>query len=271
MKRIVILTGSETRHIFFRKKMALTQGIEVVRSYCETVDQIIPTTEMGAAILRQKHLEARLQSEIDFFGLYTTYVEDKSNAIIIEKGAINSPHYAAEIQRLGIDLIVVYGSSLIKQPLLSLFNRRILNVHLGLSPYYRGASTNFWPLVHGLPECVGATFMYIDEGIDTGEIIHQIRPEVNFFDSPSSMGNRLIKQMAEVYSGIITGFDTLKKPDPVAFNNIRKFCKRSDFTEASVQKLYENFAEGMVDTYLENKEQRDMAFPILKNRGVRVV
>ena len=41
---------------------------------------------------------------------------------------------------------------------------------------------------------VGATFMYIDAGIDTGEIIHQIRADIVIGDSPHSIGNRLIKK-----------------------------------------------------------------------------
>ena len=32
------------------------------------------------------------------------------------------------------------------------------------------------------PEYAGATFMFLDKGIDTGNIIHQIRPEINLND-----------------------------------------------------------------------------------------
>jgi len=46
---------------------------------------------------------------------------------------------------------------------------------LGLSPYYLGSGTNYWPLVNEKPEFVVATFMHIDTDIDTEEIIHQIR------------------------------------------------------------------------------------------------
>ncbi len=45
------------------------------------------------------------------------------------------------------DYIVLFGSSIIKDPLLSKYRWRIINLHLGLSPYYRGSSTNFWPIL----------------------------------------------------------------------------------------------------------------------------
>ena len=54
-----------------------------------------------------------------------------------------------------------------------MFSRKFLNVHLGLSPYYRGSGTNVWPLINTEPDMVGAT-LCIDAGIDNGEIIHQI-------------------------------------------------------------------------------------------------
>jgi len=268
MTSIIILTGSDIRHEFFRKKIALTPGINVLRTYCETGKQLLPPANSEIIDLREKHLKARQQSEVDFFGLYTSTAEDRSNAVFIEAGSINNENYVKEIEGLNPDLIVVYGSSILKAPLLALFERRILNVHLGLSPYYRGSATNYWPLVDDLPECVGATFMYIDEGIDTGEIIHQVRPGINFYDSPSCIGNRLIKQMTEVYSRLIINFSKISAPASVQFNKLKKLCKRKDYTEESVQKLYDNFAGGLVDRYLQNKTGRDALFPIVQNESL---
>ena len=51
-----------------------------------------------------------------------------------------------------------------------------------MSPYYE-AWRNYWPLVNNEPECVGATFMKIDGGIDTGPILHQIRANFKIKDN----------------------------------------------------------------------------------------
>ena len=108
------------------------------------------------------------------------------------------------------DLLVCYGSSLIKSDLLRKFEGRFLNVHLGLSPYYRGSGTNVWPLINIEPDMVGATFMYIDAGIDTGKIIHQIRADVYLGDSPHTIGNRLIRKMTSTYAEIVCNFNDLE-------------------------------------------------------------
>lgn len=141
-------------------------------------------------------------------------------------------------------------------------------MHLGLSPYYRGAATNFWPLVDRNPACVGATFMYIDQGIDTGEIIHQVRASYDFFDNPSTIGNRLIKDMTEVFAEIIIKYDFLIKPEIPAYSDFRKFYKKRDFTEDSVEQVYLNFKEGMVEDYLNKMDKQNLLFPIITNKAV---
>ena len=52
----------------------------------------------------------------------------------------------------------------------------MVNLHGGLSPEYRGADCTFWALYNGEPENVGCTLHYINEGIDTGDLIAHISP-----------------------------------------------------------------------------------------------
>ena len=172
-----------------------------------------------------------------------------------------------EIINQNPDLIIAYGCSIIKGPLLNVFEGRFLNLHLGLSPYYRGAGTNFWPLVNGEPEYVGATFMYIDDGIDTGAIVHQIRARMFLGDTPHQIGNRLIADCAVQYCGIIRNVDRLRPVAPSACDG--KLYKRSDFSVQSVLGLYNAFDNGMIESYLQNREARDVVVPICCNPILR--
>ena len=85
-------------------------------------------------MLKGHFVEARTQSEKDFFAEYIATVEDESNPNFIKKGAINEVNIVNEIVELNPDLLVCYGSSLIKSELLIKFENKFLNVHLGLSP-----------------------------------------------------------------------------------------------------------------------------------------
>jgi phosphoribosylglycinamide formyltransferase-1 len=268
MRRIVILTGSELRHVFFRKFVALSERIDVSNAYCEGEERSLRAMlekEEEATDLRARHLSARERAEEDFFRLFVENVQDCSNPIFLPKGAINKPEHTQAIIDSKPDLLVAYGCSLIREPLLSAFKGRFLNVHLGLSPYYRGSGTNYWPLVNEEPEYVGATFMYIDAGIDTGEIIHQIRARYSWGDTPSQIGNRLIVDMSHVYKKIIINFDKLQKMSQLPKPVTEKIYKQKDYTEDSVATLYRNFGNGLVEHYLAEERERCALVPIVKN------
>lgn len=271
MKRIIILTGSEKRHAFFRFFIGLSKGIEILQTYCEGLEKSLASrlTTQSEITLRSRHVEAREQSEEDFFGLFVQHQTDRSHPEFIPKGEINSDACVKRIVSLDPDIIVTYGSSLIREPLINAFAGRFINVHLGLSPYYRGSGTNYWPLVHGKPEYVGATFMHIDTGIDTGSIIHQIRARLCWGDSPSSIGNRLIVDMARTYRQIIEQFDNLQDMPSLPTPEQVYECKRKEFSEESVATLYENFQNGLVERYLQERQVRCSAVPILENPALK--
>lgn len=274
MKRIIILTGSELRHDFFRKHVALSEDIEVINSYCEGQEKCLRSfTEEDEETndIRLKHLSARERAEIDFFELFTKTSADYSKPIHLIKGEINNKKYTDAIISSKPDLLIAYGCSIIKEPLLSAFEGRFLNAHLGLSPYYRGAGTNYWPLVNGDPEYVGATFMHIDAGIDTGEIIHQVRARYFWGDTPSQVGNRLIVEMSQVYQSIIVNFDKLEKMPQHPIPSDEKVYKNKDYTEQSVLTLYKNFNDDLIGKYLHEEIARCTRVPIIKNRVLEEV
>lgn len=214
MKKIVILTGSELRHVFFRKFIGLSQDIEIINTYCEGAEESLRAKverNRDASILRLRHLSAREQSERDFFSMFVENTVDLSQPVFLLKGKINTSEYTETIINSKPDILIAYGCSIIKEPLLSAFKGRFINVHLGLSPYYRGTGSSYWPLVNNEPEYVGATFMHINAGIDTGEVIHQIRARYSWGDTPSQIGNRLICDMASVCRIISTNFERLEK------------------------------------------------------------
>lgn len=270
MKKIIILTGSELRHDFVRKFIALDPEIKVVASFCEGTEKSYKTLtdKQEDNEMRKRHLIAREQSEEDFFRLFVETGEDKSKPLFLPKSEINSLKCFEQITNSEADLVVAFGCSIIKEPLLSAFPDRFLNAHLGLSPYYRGSGTNYWPLVNGEPEYVGVTFMHIDPGIDTGEIIHQIRARIFWGDTPSSIGNRLIVDMARTYRDIIRKASDLPKiPQPLKSPN-DKVYRQKDFSEESVRKLYSLFETNLVETYLREEKERCIKVPIILNHEI---
>jgi methionyl-tRNA formyltransferase len=71
-----------------------------------------------------------------------------------------------------IGVVVAYGH-LLKPELLAIPARGMINLHPSLLPELRGAAPVEWAILRGL-ESTGVTIMQMDEGMDSGPILHQI-------------------------------------------------------------------------------------------------
>ena len=95
------------------------------------------------------------------------------NVPAITVDSINSNEAFDFTNQLAPDLIVVSGTSLVKKKMLSLNpSVGIINLHTGLSPYIKGGPncTN-WCISTRQFDKIGNTIMWINEGIDSGNII----------------------------------------------------------------------------------------------------
>ncbi len=72
-----------------------------------------------------------------------------------------------------------------------------VNIHPALLPYNRGGYPNVWSIIEGTPS--GITIHYIDEGIDTGDIIAQIPVRVEPVDTGESLYRKLEKAAVDLF------------------------------------------------------------------------
>ena len=267
MKNIVIITSNDIRHNYFKIVLSKSVGINVLRSYIETNENFqLKPKEIDKNHLDNipaLHLDMRYNTEYDFFSDVIEYCEDKSNSKTIKKGEINSLDIINEIIKINPDLIITYGCSIIKPKLIKEFKNRIINVHLGLSPYYFGSGTNFHCLANNEFQFEGYTFMYMDEGIDTGSIIHQARAKILPFDNPHQIGNRLIKQMTKDFINLILNFEQVEKKEKVT-DIMGKTYKTKDASDELTLKLYNNFENNSVLKYLKAQDQLCKKYPIIE-------
>src|SRR5438270_5304931 len=120
--------------------------------------------------------------------------------LLVQVSHINHPDVVALADRLQPDVIAVFGTSLIRGPLLSRGRLGILNLHGGLSPEYRGADCTFWTLYNGESDKVGCTLHFIDPGIDTGRLVAHVCPPVTASDDELTLFWGGVKLSAEVYA-----------------------------------------------------------------------
>lgn len=169
---------------------------------------------------------------------------------------------------MDFDIVITFGVSILSPPLINHVGRKILGIHLGLSPYYRGSGTNFFPFVNSEVAAVGYTLMHLDEGIDTGPIIHQGRAPVILGDSIHSIGNRNIQYMFTDIAKILESkldwnFSSHKNKLP------SKLYKRKDFTLESLKIAYKKIDSGLISRYIKNQNSELERFPIIEYTGIK--
>ncbi len=98
---------------------------------------------------------------------------------------------ADRLKAAGVELVCLAGFlRLVKRPLLDAFPNRILNIHPALLPAFPGLESWKQALDAGATVS-GCTVHYVDEGMDTGPIIHQETVPVLPDDTPESLHARI--------------------------------------------------------------------------------
>jgi methionyl-tRNA formyltransferase len=85
---------------------------------------------------------------------------------------IHSQDVLDQVNDLGPDLGLIYGSPILKPELFEIPRLGTLGIHHGKVPQYRGNKTTFWAMYNGEPTA-GVTIQKINAGLDTGSIVKE--------------------------------------------------------------------------------------------------
>ncbi len=117
---------------------------------------------------------------------------------IFEATQIEATETLRGIKALKPDIALsVFFGYILKREFINIFPRGVVNLHPSYLPYNRGAYPNVWSIVDETP--AGATLHYVDEGIDTGDIISKTRVEVELTDTGESLYGKLERACVELF------------------------------------------------------------------------
>ncbi|MEE3438370.1 MULTISPECIES: methionyl-tRNA formyltransferase [Ruminococcus] len=129
------------------------------------------------------------------------------------------------IKELNPDVIVVvaYGQ-ILPENILNIPRYGCINVHGSLLPKYRGAAPIQWSVLNG-DKVTGVTTMYMEKGLDTGDILETKKYEIGIndtagevFDTLAEMGGKLI-------------LDTLEKAEKGELHPIKQDDSKSSYAK----------------------------------------
>ena len=250
--RICLLTSTSRRHAFVARRLA-----------AETDLALVVREEKGLERFYENHPDRELI--MNHFGhlaaTETRYFADVSwesletEMLTVARGKLNTPDIASRIKEAHVDCIVLFGCGLIKSPILEILRRQwFFNLHQGLSPYYRGSGTNFWPFVEGQPEYIGMTLHTVDEGTDTGGIIAHARPEIRPDDTLHTLGCRTVEISVETLLRVLhlgRGWTDL---EAIPQWSKGKLYRRKDLNGGAIRKMRELESSGFLGDFLQRRE-----------------
>jgi hypothetical protein len=187
---VIVLCGQSPRHLYFANQVckvcnpkAIIHESGTVAPFKKALNLLTNQKKLWRKVFRWSRDRKRYagNKEALFFFSHKPCQLDQPN-LRLEVPHINHPDVIKVIDKHNPDLILVFGTSLLKGNLLKKGRLGIINLHGGLSPEYRGADCTFWALHNQEPEKVGCTFHYINEGIDTGNMIAHVSPEIKETD-----------------------------------------------------------------------------------------
>lgn len=226
--KLLLLLGDHPRHLYFYKSLKKKYNVLAIIMKREN---LVPKLEKNLSKRDSKnfknHFRIREKKEKFYFGdLKTSLYSKDINFFLVSKKKLNTQKVKKIIKQFQPDKCLIFGTQLIKEPIFSILPRFTLNIHLGLSPYYRGSATLFWPFYFLQPDYAGVTIHKITNKIDSGDILHQVTLKAQPNDGIHDVSCKLIKKACLDVSKIIS----------VSKNKKIKFFKQEGYGKVFLKK-----------------------------------
>lgn len=248
--KIIFIGGTHGRHLYYANAVHNTFGLAGIIS--ETRENIVPKPPNGLQKIDHdnfiKHFENRDNAEKKFFGNQSS---PDCKTISVEPENLSGKESVRFINEIKPDIVLTFGCKIIKKPLFSVLPKHTLNLHMGLSPQYRGTATLFWPFYFMEPTYAGSTFHYLVSETDAGDVVHQSIPEIKKGDKIHDVACRAVIQSV---ADILILLDMFKDKGEWKFYKQKTTGKNflsSDFKPEHLRIIYNLFGDDMVTQYLE--------------------
>ena len=180
-KVVVIASKGVTTNMLVNK---LIQHHELVRFYIETAPS-------KAKIVKNRMKQLgffKVLGQLFFLLIGLRFVSDRPKKRFIRQNiaiaknlriprqvisSVHDPSFIEEISQIECDFVVINGTRILSSNLIDQLKVPVLNIHVGITPAYRGVHGGYWALYDNKPHLCGTTLHYVDKGIDTGSVIDQ--------------------------------------------------------------------------------------------------
>jgi folate-dependent phosphoribosylglycinamide formyltransferase PurN len=252
---VILLTGDHPRHLFLAQAVARTGLLSGL--VLETREAHVPEPPAGLPARDRElfvhHFNARAAAEARFFSVSESDAGFAADVLKIKPDELNSEGTKHFISRHQPRLLLSYGVHILSPETLACAPIYRWNVHGGLSPWYRGAATHFWPSYFLEPQMTGMTIHETVEAIDGGKVIHQSVAPLVRGDGLHDLACRAVAGVAAEIPRLVHLAVGGQLKNPVAQKSSGRIWRGVDWRPCHLRLIYDSFDDRIVDRYLDGE------------------
>ena len=235
--KIIVLTGNQIRHKYYAN--FLSEKLEVIGLITEPHADYFKLQRDSSPLVKH-HFKNLKQYEQGYFGQYDSY--PSCEHLKIDASRINDDEYIEWAKSLNPDYILLYGTEILNNKWCNTFENKIINLHLGASPTYRGSATLFWPFYNDDLDNLGTTAHLATTEVDGGKILKVIKNKISYNDNYYDITSKLIKKSMHEIPNILKKYDSGKIIPAIQNKSNQKFYyRKKDFTEECLRIVMEKY------------------------------
>ena len=255
--KITLFTSDKIRHNYLINLLYKISDKLFVVQECSSITPDIMSSNCIMSPTIKKYFENVNIAQSKLFGKsFINNLKRNIKILPIQAGDLSKYPMDLLLDFLKSDIYIVYGSSYIKGDLSNfLVERRAINIHAGVSPYYRGSDCNFWALYDDNSHLAGSTIQLLSKGLDNGPILYHSMSNINTnpFEYTMSTVKSAFHSLAERIKD-----NSLFRIDPIVQDNSReiRYSRKNEFNEEIIIKYFKkkiNLNNKIFDNSLLNK------------------
>ena len=176
--KILILSTQTKHHTYFINKIAKHHNICGIIYERKVLKKDYPTGPFYDN-LADKFEDKFFENEVP------NDLSDDLKKKIVEVHSVNNKHLQKYIKSMSPDLIITFGTGIVKPYIFNTAKWGTINIHRGQIDKYRGLDSDLWAIKNEDFDNIGVAIHYVDEDLDTGDVL--------------SKGKVLLSNVEEIY------------------------------------------------------------------------
>lgn len=239
--KITIFTSNQPRHLSFVSKLSKISDECFAILECNTLFPGFQEDFFKKSIIMQNYFSKVLAAEKKIFN-ENYFLNSNIKVLSAKMGDLNKLSKQELSPALQSDIYIVFGSSYIKGWLIDyLLNKKAINIHMGISPFYRGSSCNFWAAYQDDFHLIGATIHLLSKGLDSGNILYHVLPNLDNCKNCFEFSMNAVKDAQDsiienIKMNRLLSIDAVKQDKTKEI----KYTKNIDFTDEEANNFLNN-------------------------------